>query len=227
MAIHGFWCTAYWMCSMYRYQCCHYSVFFNMVFFFVLYIFVWMLYHKIIMWSNLEYINCCVWCYGDDETAIFFYFDILVFHILYIRWELIKKKKKSRNNTITPPFPKIDLIMDHTLKIFGQPCPYEEKKRLGWTDYDFWWWFQFMCNVPYAFNHCLCVWVCDPYVCPTGLIAWCIKDYIMIFWCTLVSSIITYYNKKKMFIYKNLCWFFWLESWPDKKVIFIWALDSY
>lgn len=33
LAIHGFWCTAYWMCSMYRYQCCHYSVFFNMVFF--------------------------------------------------------------------------------------------------------------------------------------------------------------------------------------------------
>lgn len=131
LAIHGFWCTAYWMVSMYRYQCCHYSVFFNMVFF-VLYIFVWMLYHKIIMWSNLEYINCCVCCYGDDETAIFFYFDILVFHILYIRWELIKKKKEkrkeSRKNTITPPFPKIDLIMDHTLKIFGQPCPYEEKK---------------------------------------------------------------------------------------------------
>lgn len=91
-----------------------------------------MLYHKIIMWSNLEYINCCVCCYGDDETAIFFYFDILVFHILYIRWELIKKKKEkrkeSRKNTITPPFPKIDLIMDHTLKIFGQPCPYEKKK---------------------------------------------------------------------------------------------------
>lgn len=92
LAIHGFWCTAYWMGSMYWYQCCHYSVFFNMVFF-VLYIFVWMLYHKIIMWSNFEYINCCVCCYGDDETAIFFYFDILVFHILYIRWELIKKKK--------------------------------------------------------------------------------------------------------------------------------------
>lgn len=130
-----------------------------------------MLYHKIIMWSNLEYINCCVCCFGDDETAIFFFIlTFLVFHILYIRWELIKKKRKeSRNNTITPPFPKIDLIMDHTLKIFGQPCPYEEKKRLGWTDYDFWWWFQFMCNVPYAFNHCLCVWVCDPYMCPTGL----------------------------------------------------------
>lgn len=41
-----------------------------------------------------------------------------------------KKKVKSRNNTLTP-FPKIDLIMDHTLKIFGQPCPYEKKKRLG------------------------------------------------------------------------------------------------
>lgn len=163
------------------------------------------------------------------KLQFFFYFDILVFHILYKRWELIKKKKRkeSRKNTITPPFPKIDLIMDHTLKIFGQPCPYEEKKKLGWTDYDFWWWFQFMCNVPYAFNHCLCVWVCDPYVCPTGLIAWCIKDYVMIFWCTLVSSIITYYNKKKMFIYKNLCWFFCLESWPNEKVIFIWALDSY
>lgn len=39
-----------------------------------------------------------------------------------------KRRKESRNNTITPPFPKIDLIMDHTLKIFGQPCPYEEKK---------------------------------------------------------------------------------------------------
>lgn len=41
-----------------------------------------------------------------------------------------KKRKESRNNTLTPPFPKIDLIMDHTLKIFGQPCPYG-KKKLG------------------------------------------------------------------------------------------------
>lgn len=107
------------------------TVYFLIWFFFVLYIFVWMLYHKIIMWSNLEYINCCVCCFGDDETAIFFFIlTFLVFHILYKRWELIKKKKRkeSRKNTITPPFPKIDLIMDHTLKIFGQPCPYEEKK---------------------------------------------------------------------------------------------------
>lgn len=99
--------------------------------FFVLYIFVWMLYHKIIMWSNLEYINCCVCCYGDDETAIFYFFrTFLVFHILYIRWELIKRKKEKKVEIIHshPPFPKIDLIMDHTLKIFGQPCPYEEKK---------------------------------------------------------------------------------------------------
>lgn len=63
-----------------------------------------MLYHKIIMWSNLEYINCCVCCYGDDETAIFFYFDILVFHILYIRWELIKKRKKEK---------KVEIIQSH------------------------------------------------------------------------------------------------------------------
>lgn len=170
----------------------------------------------------------CVLLWWWWNCNFFFILTFLVFHILYIRWELIKKKKEKKVEMIHshPPFPKEDLIMDHTLKIFGQSCPYE-KKKLGWTDYDFWWWFQLMCNVPYAFNHCLCVWVCDPYVCPTGLIAWCIKDYIMIFWCTLVSSIITYYNKKKMFIYKNLCWFFCLESWPNEKGIFIWALDSY
>lgn len=96
LAIHGFWCTAYWMGSMYRYQCCHYSVFFNMVFFFVLYIFVWMLYHKIIMWSNLEYINCCVCCYGDDETAIFFYFDISCIPYFIYKMRIDKKKKKKR-----------------------------------------------------------------------------------------------------------------------------------
>lgn len=162
------------------------------------------------------------------KLQFFFYFDILVFHILYIRWELIKRKKEKKVEIIQshPPFPKIDLIMDHTLKIFGQSCPYE-KKKLGWTDYDFWWWFQFMCNVPYAFNHCLCVCECVTLTCVRQDLAWCIKDYIMIFWCTLVSSIITYYNKKKMFIYKNLCGFFCLESWPNKKGIFIWALDSY
>lgn len=98
------------------------------------------------------------------KLQFFFILTFLVFHILYIRWELIKKKRKeSRYDTLTPPFPKIDLIMDHTLKIFGQPCPYE--KKLGWTDYDFWWWFQFMCNVPYAFNHCLCVCECVTLTC--------------------------------------------------------------
>lgn len=61
------------------------------------------------------------------KLQFFFILTFLVFHILYIRWELIKKKVKSRNNTLTP-FPKIDLIMDHSLKIFGQPCPYEKKK---------------------------------------------------------------------------------------------------
>lgn len=96
LAIHWFWCTAYWMGSMYRYQCCHYSVFFNMVFFFVLYIFVWMLYHKIIMWSNLEYINCCVCCYGDDETAIFFLFWHFLYSIFYIKDENWLKEKKKR-----------------------------------------------------------------------------------------------------------------------------------
>lgn len=229
MAIHGFWCTAYWMGSMYWYQCCHYSVFFNMVFFCTLHFCLDVISQNYYVIKFRIYQLLCVLLWWWWNCNFFFILTFLVFHILYKRWELIKKKKRrkeSRNNTLTPPFPIIDLIMDHTLKIFGQSCPYE-KKKLGWTDYDFWWWFQFMCNVPYAFNHCLCVRVCDPYVCPTGLIAWCIKDYVMIFWCTLVSSIITYYNKKKMFIYKNLCWFFCLESWPNKKVIFIWALDSY
>lgn len=118
-----------------------------------------------------------------------------------------KKRKESRNNTLTPPFPKIDLIMDHTLKIFGQLC-LMKKKRLGWTDYDFWWWFQFMCNVPYAFNHCLCVCECVTLTCVRQDLAWCIKDYIMIFWCTLVSSIITYYNKKKCLYIKSCVDFF-------------------
>lgn len=69
-------------------------------------------------------------CYGDDETAIFFYFDIscIPYFIYKMRIDKKKKRKESRNNTITPPFPKIDLIMDHTLKIFGQPCPYGKKK---------------------------------------------------------------------------------------------------
>lgn len=74
------------------------------------------------------------------KLQCFLNFDILVFHILYNKIRIIKKKEKkeSRNNTLTPPFPKIDLIMDHTLKTFGQPCLYEKKKRLGWTDYVFW-----------------------------------------------------------------------------------------
>lgn len=130
-----------------------------------------MLYHKIIMWSNLEYIICCVCCYGDDETAIFFYFDILVFHILYIRWELIKKRKKEKKVEIiqSHPFSKNRFDNGPHIEDFWSTLSLWRKKRLGWTDYDFWWRFQFMCNVPYAFNHCLCVWVCDPYMCPTGL----------------------------------------------------------
>lgn len=72
----------------------------------------------------------CVLLWWWWNCKFFFILTFLVFHILYKRWELIKKKKRkeSRKNTITPPFPKIDLIMDHTLKNFGQPCPYEEKK---------------------------------------------------------------------------------------------------
>lgn len=63
------------------------------------------------------------------KLQCFLNFDILVFHILYNKIRIIKKKEKkeSRNNTLTPPFPKI-LIMDHTLKTFGQPCLYEKKK---------------------------------------------------------------------------------------------------
>lgn len=60
------------------------TVYFLIWCFFVLYIFVWMLYHKIIMWSNLEYIICCVCCYGDDETAIFFLFWHFLYSIFYI-----------------------------------------------------------------------------------------------------------------------------------------------
>lgn len=122
------------------------------------------------MWSNLEYINCCVWCYGDDETAIFYFFwTFLVFHILYIRWELIKRKKEKKVEIIHshPPFPKIDLIMDHTMKIFGQPCPYEKKKiRVNGL------WLLVMIPIHVQCAICiqsLCVWVCDPYMCPTGL----------------------------------------------------------
>lgn len=152
------------------------------------------------MWSNLEYIICCVCCYGDDETAIFFYFDIscIPYFIYKMRIDKKKKKKEKKVEIIqSHPFSKNRFDNGPHIEDFWSTLSLWRKKRLGWTDYDFWWWFQFMCNVPYAFNHCLCVWVCDPYVCPTGLIAWCIKDYIMIFWCTLVSSIITYYNKKK------------------------------
>lgn len=67
------------------------------------------------------------------KLQCFLNFDILVFHILYNKIRIIKKKEKkeSRNNTLTPPFPKIDLIMDHTLKTFGQPCLYEKKKDWG------------------------------------------------------------------------------------------------
>lgn len=132
-----------------------------------------------------------------------FFWTFLVFHIL--RWELIKRKKEKKVEIIhTPPFSKRRFDNGPHIEDFWSTLSLWRKKRLGWTDYDFWWRFQFMCNVPYAFNHCLCVWVCDPYMCPTGLIAWCIKDYIMIFWCTLVSSIITYYNKKKC-LYIKIC----------------------
>lgn len=66
-----------------------------------------MLYHKIIMWSNLEYINCCVCCYGDDETAIFFYFDISCIPYFIYKMRIDKKKKEKKVEIIqSHPFSK-------------------------------------------------------------------------------------------------------------------------
>lgn len=101
----------------------------------------------------------------------YFFWTFLVFHILYIRWELIKRKKEKKVEIIHshPPFPKIDLIMDHSLKIFGQPCPYEKKKiRVNGL------WLLVMIPIHVQCAICIqslsvCVWVCDPYMCPTGL----------------------------------------------------------
>lgn len=97
LAIHGYWCTAYWTGSMYRYQCCHYSVFFNMVFFCTLHFCL-----DVIISQNYYVIKfriyhlLCVLLWWWWNCNFFFILTFLVFHILYIRWELIKKKEKKR-----------------------------------------------------------------------------------------------------------------------------------
>lgn len=112
----------------------------------------------------------CVLLWWWWNCNFFFILTFLVFHILYKRWELIKKKKEKKVEIIqSHPFSKNRFDNGPLIEDFWSTLSLWRKKRLGWTDYDFWWWFQFMCNVPYAFNHCLCVWVCDPYMCPTGL----------------------------------------------------------
>lgn len=108
LAIHGFWCTAYWMGSMYRYQCCHYSVFFNMVFFCTLHFCL-----DVIISQNYYVIKfriyqlLCVLLWWWWNCNFFFILTFLVFHILYKRWELIKKKKEKKVEIIqSHPFSK-------------------------------------------------------------------------------------------------------------------------
>lgn len=111
----------------------------------------------------------CVLLWWWWNCNFFLILTFLVFHILYIRWEFIKRKKEKKVEIIqSHPFSKNRFDNGPHIEDFWSTLSLW-KKKLGWTDYDFWWWFQFMCNVPYAFNHCLCVWVCDPYMCPTGL----------------------------------------------------------
>lgn len=133
LAIHGFWCTAYWMCSMYRYQCCHYSVFFNVVFFCTLHFCLDVISQNYYVIKFRIYHLLCVLLWWWWNCNFFLILTFLVFHILYKRWELIKKEKEKKVEIIqSHPFSKNRFDNGPHIEDFWSTLSLW-KKKIRWT----------------------------------------------------------------------------------------------